>query len=130
MIKEGTGRRTAAKPTGGPHDEPTAGPWWMICRSAQDGLEAMTLPCGGEEALALFGREEEAGLFLLSLGAEGSGDGWRIRESQRAEVASILYDASVGRVVLDPSWVMVDEGMAELASVDRAGFVARQMARR
>jgi hypothetical protein len=45
--------------------------WWMICRPAKGGVEAKMVPCHGGRALALFGHEEEAGLFLWSLRDEG-----------------------------------------------------------
>jgi hypothetical protein len=61
----------------------------MICRSGIGGVEAMTLRCCGGEALPLFGHEEEAEIFLWSLGSERSYSGWWIRESRCGEVAFV-----------------------------------------
>jgi hypothetical protein len=114
----------------GGHEKWT-GRWWMICRSGAGRVEAMTLPCGGEEALALFGHKKEAELFLRSLASDGPESGWYIREGRRWEVASVLYGpcADAKRVVLDPMPAMVAEGTATLVSVDRVTFVARLLAR-
>jgi hypothetical protein len=121
-----TGRRKANAHT----DGSTAARWWMICRSGVDRVEPMTLPCG-EEALALFGHEEEAELFLLSLASGGLESGWWIRESRRGEIASALYGpcANVKRVALDPLPMMASEGTIALVSLDRFDFVAGLLAR-
>ena len=101
----------------------------MIWRSVGGRVETMTVPCYGGEALVLFGHEEEAKLFLRSCGADYDA-GWRIRESRTGEVASVLCGpcANVERVVLDPPPMTVAEGLAALASTDRAGFVAYLLA--
>jgi hypothetical protein len=120
----------ASRRVGGEPDEATVVPaWWLICRSAAGGIEVLTLPCCGGEALVLFGHEEEAELFLWSLGTEGSG-GWRIKESRCGEVASVLLGpcANVQRVVLDPPPVMMACWTVALASMDRDDFLAHALA--
>ena len=119
-----TGRRTQ-------HDVPEAVGWWMIHRSGTGGEEVMTLPCGGGEALALFGHEEEAEPFLWSLALDGLENGWHARKSRYAEIASVLYGtaANARRVALDPLPVMAEEGTVELVSLDRFDFLAGLLAR-
>jgi hypothetical protein len=90
MLQEDTGKPTAVRATGGPHGSWTLAAWWMICRPAKGGVEVKTVTCQVGRALALFGHEEEAGLFLWSLGDEGYDAGWRIRKSRCGEVASVL----------------------------------------
>jgi hypothetical protein len=130
MLREVTGKPSAVGTTSRPRDSWAMVAWWMICRSAKGGVEVMTVPCRGGQALALFGHDEEAELFLWSLGEEGYGAGWRIRESHSGEVASVLYGpcVNVGGVVLDPLPAMVADGTAALASVDRLGFVTSLLA--
>ena len=50
----------------------------------------MTVPRGGGEDLAVFGHEEEARLFLWSLGPGKPGDGWRTAGTRCGELASLL----------------------------------------
>ena len=50
----------------------------------------MTVPRGGGEDLAVFGHEEEARLFLWSLGPGKPGDGWRAAGTRCGELASLL----------------------------------------
>ncbi len=52
--------------------------WWIISRVRGGRIEAMTVPRGGGEDLAVFGHEEEARLFLWSLGPGKPGDVWSI----------------------------------------------------
>jgi hypothetical protein len=107
------------------HDGSTTAKWWMICRSGAGRPAAMTLPCGGGRALALFGHEEEAELFLWSLALDGLENGWRIRKGQHAEIVSMLYGphARAGRGALDPLPTMASEGTVSLVSLDRFAFV-------
>ena len=111
------------------HDGPEVERWWMICRSEAGRVEAMTLPCGGEEALALFSHEDDAGLFLWSLAFDGLESGWYIREIRRREVASVLYGSCAKRVALDPLPMMASEGLIALVSLDRFDFLADLLAR-
>ena len=125
MLEGKRGKRTGRRTQ---HGRPEAARWWMICRSGT-GVETMTLPCGGEEALALFGHEEEAELYLWSLAFEGLEKGWYARESRRGEIASMLYGANARRVALDPLPMMAEEGTIELVSLDRFDFLAGLLAR-
>lgn len=80
------------------------GSWWTVTRRACVGTawEALTVGCGGEEALAVFSFRGEAELFV---GLEGLGpQGWVARETSRGELASALCGprAGVGGVALDP----------------------------
>ncbi len=131
MRGNGTGDRRVRWEEYGSEGGPAVDWWWMICRSGAGGVEALTLPCFGGRALALFGHEEEAGLFLRSLGVEASDVGWRVRESRCGEVASVLYGpcANVQRVVLDPPQAMSAGWTLALASVHRGDFLARLLAR-
>jgi hypothetical protein len=90
----------------------------------------MTVPCYDGQALALFGHEQDAGLFLRSLENEDPDAGWRSRETRCGEVASVLCGpcANAERVVLDPLPASVADGTAALASVDRVNFVASLLA--
>jgi hypothetical protein len=131
MLKQGIEKRTATRVANEPRGRSAVAAWWMICRSVGGRVEAMTVCCYGGEALVLFGREEEAELFLRSLGAEGGDVGWRIRESRCGEIASVLCGpcANAERVVLDPLPAMVADGTAALlASVDRVSFMGSLLA--
>ena len=126
MLEGKRGKRTGRRTQ---HGRTEAARWWMICRSGTGGLETMTLPCGGGEALALFGHEEEAELFLWSLALDGLENGWYARESRRGEIASVLYGANARRVALDRLPMMAEEGTIELVSLDRFDFLAGLLAR-
>lgn len=76
--------------------------FWLIVKHRTGGMEVLrtTLASGEEEAVAVFGFESEARMFL-ELGA--SGGGWKVRETTPGELTSVLHGpcAGVGRVVLD-----------------------------
>ena len=96
--------------------------WWTIAKNGDGPLEMLTIDCGGEELLPVFGHEEEAGLFLW-LGAPG--DSWRARESGAGELVSMLYGpyAGVERVVLDPLPETLAGRTVGLVGLDRERFV-------
>ncbi len=96
--------------------------WWTIVKSGDGPVEMLTIDCGGEEVLPVFGHEEEAGLFL---GLGTPGDGWRARESGAGELVSMLYGPYAGleRVVLDPLPEKVAERTVGLVRLDRERFV-------
>ena len=104
--------------------------YWLIAKNENGhGVKVLTVDlAGGEEALPVFGHEEEAEMFL-SLG--GAGDGWRIRESAAGELVSVLYGpcARVGCVVLDPLPVMLDEKTVGLVSLDRERMLSLVLGR-
>jgi hypothetical protein len=97
--------------------------YWLIAKNENGGMEVSTvrLP-GGEEALAVFGHEEEAELFLW---LEVSSHGWRTRESSAGELISILYGLCNGveKVVLDPLPRLLAEKTVGLVSMERDCFV-------
>ena len=64
--------------------------YWFIAKNENGRVEVLTVDLGeGEQALPVFGYEEEAEMFLC-LG--GAGDGWRARESTPRELVSVLDD--------------------------------------
>ncbi len=81
---------------------------WLIARDAggrsDPPREPLLVDDGGRggEALAVFGHEEEAEMYL---GLWAPGDGWRAREVGAGELASLLRGPSwpgARRVALDP----------------------------
>ena len=108
---------------------PAGGTWWWISGSAGVPTEAITVPYGGREALALFGHREDAALFLWSLGEGISGTGWRIRESRSGEIASLLIGSRAVAVALDPPPGAASDGTGALVSVGRHEFLSGLRAR-
>jgi PadR family transcriptional regulator, regulatory protein PadR len=93
--------------------------YWLIAKNENGRVEVLTIGVGkGEQALPVFGHEEEAEMFLCLGGAD---DGWRVRESTAGELVSVLYGpcTNVGRVALAPLPEMLDEKTAGLMSLDR-----------
>ena len=101
---EGAGQDT--RHAGGP----AGSTLWLIARDAAAGRsepprEPLLVDDGGGrggEALAVFGHEEEAEMYL---GLWAPGDGWRAREVGAGELASLLRGPSwpgARRVALDP----------------------------
>jgi hypothetical protein len=93
----------------------------------------MTVPRGGVEGelLAVFGHEEEARLFLWSLGPGKAADGWRVAETRCGELASVLCGpcSRANGVALDPLPEMLEDGTAPLVGVGRERFLARLLGR-
>ena len=101
--------------------------WWIVSRVHRGRTEAMTIPRGGGggELLAVFGHEEEAGMFLWSLGPGAAEDGWRVAETRCGELASVLCGSrGMGGVALDPLPEMLEDGTAALVRVRRERFLA------
>jgi len=97
--------------------------YWLITKNENCRLEVLTTNVAeGEQALPVFGHEEEAEMFL-SLG--GAGDGWRVRKSTAGELVSVLCGpcARVGCVALDPVPVMLEEKTMGLVSLSRERFM-------
>jgi len=97
--------------------------YWLIAKNENGRIEVSTVRLsGGEEALAVFGHEEEAEMFLR---LEVSSHGWRIRESSAGELVSVLYGLCKGveKVALDPLPRMLAEKTVGLVSMQRERFV-------
>ena len=98
-------------------------PFWLIVKHRTGGMEVLRTPLtsGAEEAVAVFGFEAEARVFL-ELGARG--DGWWVRETTPGELTSVLYGpcADVGRVLLDPLPRPLAEAPSNLVSMGRKAF--------
>ena len=97
--------------------------YWLITKNENGRIEVLTTNLAeGEQALPVFGHEEEGEMFL-SLG--GAGDGWRVRESTAGELVSVLHGpcARVRCVALDPVPVMLVERTVGLVSLSRERFV-------
>jgi len=88
----------------------------------------LTLDRGAQQALPVFGHEEEAEMFLCLGDAE---DGWRVRESTAGELVSLLYGpcTHVERVALDPLPKMLDQSLVGLVSLDRKRWLSLVLGR-
>lgn len=96
-------------------------PFWVIAKYRTGGMEVLrTTLTSGEEALAVFSFEDEAGMFL-ALGALR--DSWRVRETTAGELTSVLFGAGVDRVVLDPLPGPFARALMDLASMGREAFM-------
>ena len=97
--------------------------YWLTAKHENGRIEVrpVCLP-GGEAALAVFGHEEDAELFLW---LEVFNHGWWTRESSAGELISVLDGLSngVGKVVLDPLPRMLAEKTVGLVSLERERFV-------
>jgi hypothetical protein len=96
--------------------------FWLIARQRTRGLEVFTIG-DTREVLPVFGFEEEAEMFLrLGLTKE---EGWRVRESKRGELASVLHAPcrDIGQVALDPMPGLLGLGTVGFASLSREYFV-------
>jgi hypothetical protein len=109
---------------------------WLIARDAGGRSEPPREPLlvddeggggRGGEALAVFGHEEEAEMYL---GLWAPGDGWRAREIGAGELASVLRGPSwpgARRVALDPlpGALAGATGFNLLVGMDRDRFAQR-----
>ena len=109
---------------------------WLIARDAGGRSEPPREPLlvddeggggRGGEALAVFGHEEEAEMYL---GLWAPGDGWRAREIGTGELASVLRGPSwpgARRVALDPlpGALAGATGFNLLVGMDRDRFAQR-----
>ncbi len=97
--------------------------YWTLVRQNDCHTDVFTFdPDGRGEAMAVFGFEEEAELFL---GFDELGDGWQVRETTSGEIVSLLYGpcADVERVVIDPLPRMIGNvGCMEPLSISTADF--------
>lgn len=79
---------------------PTA--YWLIAKREIGRTEVLTVEVGGdEEAVPVFGFEEEAALFLYF---EDLGAGWRVEKATAGEVRRMLFGphSRTSNMVLDP----------------------------
>lgn len=106
-------------------------PYWLIVREENGGAHALTFDfagaIGGMEVLALFGSREEAEILLP--GKPGSG--WRVRESSKRELLSMLFGsyAAVKYVTLDPWPGPGMEKLVDLVGMGRGVFTDQLMGR-
>ncbi len=79
-------------------------PHWLITRYDHSKMSVLTLRLGGGgEALAVFGFEEEAEMFL-HLRRPALGEGWGVRRTSTGELVSVLYGpcANAKEIAMDP----------------------------
>jgi hypothetical protein len=95
--------------------------WWVLAKEEGCGVEVLTTEAFGEEALAVFGFEEEAEMFSCL----GGGSGWQAKETSPGELVSLLCGpyARVGTVVVDPLPGVCGARAVRSLCVGRAGFV-------
>lgn len=102
--------------------------YWLVVRSEAGRTEARTVDLDGwGKALAVFGFEEEAGMFSLW----ASGGEWRPKKTTAEALAGMLSGqyGSVEFVALDPLPELVSRGMTGLVSLRREHFVERLVER-
>ena len=77
---------------------------WLITKYDHSKMNALTIYLSGDgEALAVFGFEEEAEMFL-HLRSATLGEGWGVRQTSVGELVSVLYGpcSNAKKVILDP----------------------------
>ena len=97
--------------------------FWVIVKKGVGWDEALTVNLEtGKEALAVFGFEDEARMFLF-LGTLGAG--WQLKETTAGELTSMLLGpwAGIGFVSLDPLPELVYKGMVGLVSLRKEQFM-------
>ncbi len=127
---------------------PTSSAYWLIAGCEPRGMEALTVELlgaagfpDGQRILPVFGYGEEAGAFLEALRQDRlswgkarvtpASSGWRIRETTRGELVSLLCGACAGvhGVLLDPP-PELEAGMpVDLVGVGRQSFIERLLGR-
>jgi hypothetical protein len=103
-----------------------AGRWyWLITKHATSRMDVLTIRLGGTgEALAVFGFEEEAKMFLELRRCE-SEEGWRVRQTSVGELVSVLYGpcSDAKHVALDPMPVVARKEPVGLPTMHRNDFL-------
>ena len=110
---------TAGVTHGRPHGPAS---YWLIV-GGEGARKTLTLHSGLRgEILPVFGSEEDAGVFLMPLGAFGGG--FAARPIAAEDLASLLRGplSSVGTVALDPAPGMDTAATLDLVSTDRQSF--------
>ena len=100
-------------------------PHWLITKYDHSKMNALTIPLSGDrEALAIFGFEEEAEMFLHFRGA-ALDDGWSVRQTSVGELVSVLYGpcANAKKVVVDPVPEVGKRELVRIPSMHRNDFL-------
>src|SRR5215211_6358731 len=97
---------------------------WLITKYDHSKMNALTLHLGGDgEALAIFGFEEEAEMFL-HLRRAALGKGWGVRQTSVGELVSVLYGpCSNAKVVMDPVPEVGKKRLVGIPSMHRNDFL-------
>jgi hypothetical protein len=100
-------------------------PHWLIAKYDHSKMNALTIRLSGDrEALAIFGFEEEAEMFLHFRGAALE-DGWSVRQTSVGELVSVLYGpcANAKKVVVDPVPEVGKRELVRIPSMHRNDFL-------
>ena len=100
-------------------------PHWLITKYDHSKMNALTIRLSGDrEALAIFGFEEEAEMFLHFRGAALE-DGWSVRQTSVGELVSVLYGpcANAKKVVMDPAPEVGKKELVGTPSMHRNDFL-------
>jgi hypothetical protein len=100
-------------------------PHWLITKYDHSKMNALTIYLsGGDEALAVFGFEEEAEMFL-HLRRPALGEGWSVRQTSVGELVSVLYGpcANAKEVVMDPAPEVGKKRLIGIHSMHRNRFL-------
>lgn len=100
-------------------------PHWLITKYDHSKMNALTIRLSGDrEALAIFGFEEEAEMFLHFRGAALE-DGWSVRQTSVGELVSVLYGpcANAKKVVMDPAPEVGKRELVGTPSMHRNDFL-------
>ena len=98
---------------------------WLITKYDHSKMNALTIYLSGDgEALAVFGFEEEAEMFLHFQGAALE-DGWCVRKTSVGELVSVLYGpcANARKVVMDPAPEVGERELVGIPSMHRNDFL-------
>ena len=103
--------------------------FWLLSKVEGGRLRVLTVDLGGGlRGLPVFSSAEETRTYLDS----GPGrDGWRVRETARGEIASVLLGpcAGVGRVLLDPTPDLTGPELSELVGVGTGTFLDAEVSK-
>jgi hypothetical protein len=130
-------------------ERPMSSAYWLIGGCEARRMEALTVEMfdtagfpDRRRVLPIFSYREEAEAFLEALRQDrftwgkarvtpARSSGWRIRETTRGELVSLLCGACAGvhRILLDPPPEMDAEMLVDLVGVGRESFVERLLGR-
>ena len=103
----------------------TGGSYWLITKRATSKMDVLTVRVDSSgEALAIFGFEEEARMFL-ELRPAASEEGWCVRQTSMGEIVSVLYGpcSDAKKVVLDPVPEVGRKELVGLLNMHRNDFL-------